>query len=55
MILHSYTAPDQGHGILEFETFYIMEVNGVRLLDWIDALIAGEPLDDVHCDKCVTE
>jgi hypothetical protein len=21
----------------------------MRLVDWIEALIAGEPLDDVHC------
>jgi hypothetical protein len=24
------------------------------LVDWVDALIAGEPLDDVHCDDCET-
>jgi hypothetical protein len=55
VVLHSYTAPGQGHGILEFETFYDMEVNGVRLVDWVEVLIAGEPLDDVHCDECVTQ
>jgi hypothetical protein len=27
-------------------------VGGVRLVDWIDALLAGERLDDVHCDQC---
>jgi hypothetical protein len=55
VVLHSYTAPGDGHGILEFETFYTLEVNGVKLVDWIESLIAGEPLDDVHCDKCATE
>jgi Pectinacetylesterase len=55
VVQHSYTAPGDGHGILEFETFYEMEVNGVRLVDWVQALSAGEPLDDVHCDKCETE
>jgi hypothetical protein len=55
VILHSYTAPGQGHGILEFETFYTLEVNGVKLVDWIEAIIAGEPLDDVHCDDCGTQ
>jgi hypothetical protein len=39
----------------QYETFYDMEVNGIKLVDWIDALITGKPLDDVHCDKCVTE
>jgi hypothetical protein len=24
------------------------------LVDWVDALIAGEPLDDVHCEQCET-
>jgi hypothetical protein len=55
VVLHSYTAPGQGHGILEYETFYNMDVNGVRLVDWVQALIAREPLDDVHCDECATQ
>jgi hypothetical protein len=52
VIQHSYTAPGDGHGIFEYEGFYELEVNGVALVDWVDALIAGEPLDDVHCDQC---
>ena len=52
VVLHSYTAPGDEHGIFEFEAFYELEVNGVRLVDWISALLAGEPLDDVHCDDC---
>jgi hypothetical protein len=55
VVLHSYTAPGQGHGILEFEMFYDMEVNRVKLVDWIAALIDGEPLDDVHCVECAKE
>jgi hypothetical protein len=55
VVQHSYTAPGDHHGILEFEIFYEMEVNGVRLVDWLAALIAGEPLDDVHCDECEAE
>lgn len=54
VIEHSYTAPGEGHRILELDTFYEMKVNGVRLVDWVDALLAGEPLDDVHCDDCET-
>jgi len=49
---HSYTAPGEGHGILEFDIFYDMEVNGVRLVDWLKALINNEPLEDVHCTNC---
>jgi len=52
VLLHSYTAPGDGHGILEFADFYALEVNGVRLVDWVAALAAGAPLDDVHCTEC---
>jgi Pectinacetylesterase len=52
VVQHSYTAPGDGHRILEWPKFYEVEVNGVTLVDWVDALIAGEPLDDVHCNDC---
>jgi hypothetical protein len=55
VIQHSYTAPGDDHGIFEFEKFYEIEVNGVRLVDWVEALMAGDPLDDVHCDECGAE
>jgi hypothetical protein len=55
VVLHSYTAPGDGHGIFEWPAFYELEVNGVRLMDWVAALMAGEPLDDVHCDECETK
>ena len=49
---HSYTAPGDDHGLFEFETFYDLEVDGVTLTDWLDALLSGQPLADVHCDDC---
>ena len=49
---HSYTAPGEGDRILESTSFYEMEVNGFSLVDWVDALLTGEPLEDVHCDEC---
>jgi hypothetical protein len=52
VVLQSYTAPGDGHGILEWPRFYEMEVNGEKLVDWVSRLIAGEPVDDVHCKKC---
>jgi hypothetical protein len=52
VVQHSYTAPGEKHGILDLDTFYEIEVNGVRLVEWVEALLAGEPLDDVHCDEC---
>jgi hypothetical protein len=54
VIQHSYTAPGDGHTILENHTFYETEVNGTTLVDWVDALITGQPLEDVHCDHCET-
>jgi hypothetical protein len=24
----------------------------VKLVDWMARLIAGDPVDDVHCQKC---
>jgi hypothetical protein len=53
--LHSYTAPGDDHGLFEpdeFDAFYETEVEGVRLVDWLDALITDEPPDDVHCVRC---
>ena len=38
--------------LFEWDKFYEIEVNGVKLVDWVGALLSGEPLDDVHCDQC---
>ena len=54
VVQRSYIAPGDGHRILELDEFYELEVNDVRLVDWVEALIAGDPLDDVHCDDCET-
>lgn len=50
--LHSYTAPGEGHGLFEFDAFYEIEVDGTRLVDWLDDLVKGEAPADVHCDDC---
>jgi len=54
VVQHSYTAPGNDHGVFGDGTFYTMEVNAVPLVDWVEALIAGEPLDDVYCEECRT-
>ena len=54
VVQHSYTAPGEGHRILELDEFYELEVNDTTLVDWLEALTAGEPLDDIHCDQCAT-
>jgi hypothetical protein len=50
--LHSYTAPGDGHGLFEFDSFYDLKVNDIRLIDWLKQLAAGKPPGDVHCDEC---
>jgi hypothetical protein len=52
IVLRSYTAPGDDHGIFEWEKFYEVEVGGERLVDWVNRLIEGEPVDDVHCRQC---
>jgi hypothetical protein len=52
VVLHSYTAPGDGHGIFEYDVFYELEVNREKLVDWVSRLIEGEPVDDVHCRQC---
>jgi hypothetical protein len=55
VVQHSYTAAGTDHVIVGDDLFYTIEVNGVTLVDWVAALIAGTPLDDVHCDHCTTD
>jgi hypothetical protein len=50
--LHSYTAPGDDHGLFEFDKFYEIEVNGVRLVVWLGKLAGDQPPADVHCDRC---
>jgi hypothetical protein len=50
--LHSYTAPGADHQIFEPNKFYDLAVNGVRLVDWLGALVTSDPPPDVHCDQC---
>jgi len=52
--LLSYIAPGLEHTALTEEQFYTENVNGQRLVDWVTRLIAGEPVDDVHCKKCTS-
>jgi hypothetical protein len=52
VVQHSYTAPGNDHGVVGDNLFYTLDVNGVPLVDWVATLIAGEVLDDVHCDQC---
>ena len=49
----SYVAPGDTHTVAGTDDFYTIEVEGVRLVDWLTALIEDpEPPPDVHCVTC---
>jgi hypothetical protein len=50
--LLSYIAPGREHTALSEGQFYTETVGGVKLVDWVARLIAGKPVDDVHCRQC---
>jgi hypothetical protein len=45
--LHSYTAPGEGHVVLDDSNLYTETVDGTALVDWIAALLSGRPAADV--------
>ncbi|MGA9277551.1 pectin acetylesterase-family hydrolase [Ilumatobacter sp.] len=47
-----YVAPGAEHTIMASDEVYAMEVDGVRLIDWITTLVTGGVPDDVHCTDC---
>ncbi|MEE2777325.1 MAG: pectin acetylesterase-family hydrolase [Acidobacteriota bacterium] len=48
----AYTAGGDAHTILQRDTFYSLRVGKVLFRDWLAALVAGEPVDNVHCQDC---
>ena len=48
----SYTAPGDDHTLLWRDLVYEVEVDGVRLIDWITELVEDGPPADVHCTDC---
>jgi hypothetical protein len=48
----SYVAPGDAHTILMGDEFYDMEVEGVRLVDFVTALVSGDVPPDVRCTEC---
>ena len=50
--LYTYTVGGDLHTILRRPEFYTYEVDGVRFVDWVSALVNGEDVSDVMCDVC---
>jgi hypothetical protein len=48
----SYIAPGSQHTILGIDEFYEMEVEGVRLVDFLATLVGGSVPADVRCVEC---
>lgn len=48
----SYLAGGAEHTILHTPEFYTVATNGVAIRDWVAALAAGEPVENVTCDPC---
>jgi hypothetical protein len=50
--LESFITPGSDHTVLAKDEVYTEEVEGVRFIDWFTELLAGRPVDDVHCTEC---
>ncbi len=48
----SYIAPGSDHTILGSDDLYDLVVDGVRLVDFLTTLVAGDVPDDVRCSEC---
>jgi hypothetical protein len=48
----TFTSPGDDHGAVQNDGFYDTEVDGVTLAEWVASVVAGEPVDDVHCTDC---
>jgi hypothetical protein len=49
----TYVAPGTNHVVSGDSALYEMEVDGIRLVDWLGDLIEGpDPPPDVHCTDC---
>lgn len=50
----TYVAPGNEHTIMGTDLVYEMEVEGVRLIDWVTDLVTGSVPPDVHCVECTS-
>ena len=48
----AFQAPGEQHCIIVQENFYEVEANGVRLVEWLRDLVAGEDVENVICTDC---
>ena len=48
----SFVGAGSEHCVTTSDRFYSEAVNGLRFRDWFAALVAGAPVDNVHCSAC---
>lgn len=49
---HAFVLSGDQHGLMRADWFYDLEVDGVRLRDWIDDLVRGRPVASRYCAGC---
>jgi len=47
--MRSYVAAGEFHTLLRYSELYSVETNGVKTLDWVNSIAAGEEVDSVSC------
>ena len=52
---HAYIAPGEIHCITPFDSFYDREVNGIKLTDWLKAMVNDQTWGPVTCTDCETD
>jgi len=50
--ISAYVAPGSAHTVMRGPEVYELEVEGVRLIDWLTELFGGTSPADVHCVDC---
>jgi hypothetical protein len=50
--LYSFISPGDSHTVLSRPEFYTEALDGNSLVDWVNKLVNGEPITDVHCTVC---
>lgn len=48
----AFVSSGSEHGLLRADRFYSLEVDGVRLRDWVDDLVQGRPVTSRYCEAC---
>ncbi len=55
MQLSTYLSPGTNHTVLHTDAFYTETNNGVKLVDWVAQLVAGNQPPDAHCTVCTAD